>query len=181
MRVRLEAVAQAGPVVTLPRPPGAELRRHGLWRNLLIQPELNPRSMHLEQRVTEQVWHHLHGPPKVCRAVLDTACALLRALHISLPLDRVTTPTRTSYDVEKFVWRYGKKLGSELQTAEAVTPEGRLIFFRARRVLVRWFLEMSRPQPGKDNSFQWPGFHLRADMEGESFCENALDLVMPGR
>ena len=159
------AVAQAGHVATLPRPPVAALRCHGLWRNILILPESNPRTVHLEQRCTEQVWHPRHGAPTERRDVMGEAHALLRALHASLPLHRVTTPTRTCTDADMFARRYGKRLASELEAAGVMTQEGRLHAYTARSVLVRWFLAMARPQQGSGNAFQWHGFWLRAHTE----------------
>ena len=179
MRARLEAIAQAGHVATLPRPPVAALRRYGLWRNILIMPESNPRSVHLEQRCTEQLWHPRHGAPTERRGVMDEAHALLRALHTSLPLHRVTTPTRTCKDADVFARRYGKKLASELEAAGAMTEEERLHVHTARSVLVRWFLAMARPKKGSGNAFQWHGFWLRADTEGVAYCEDALRRVLP--
>ena len=178
MRARLQHVTQAGHVATLPPPPGAALRRHGLWRNLLIQPESNSRSVHLEQRLTQQLWHSQHGPPTQDRAAMDEASALLRALHAVLPLVRVTRPTKTSRDADVFTRRYGKKLASQLQAAGAMTQEGRLHADTARSVLRLWFLDMARPVTGKDNSFEWFGFRLHSDTEGEAFCEEALRRVL---
>ena len=178
MRARLEAVAQAGLRPTLPPPPVTALRRCGLWRNVLIMPEYNSRSVPLEYRRAEQLWHPEHGEPSVRRSVMDEAHAWLRALHASLPLDRVATPTRTSSDAEVFARRYGKPLATELDAAGAMTEEGRLHVPSARRVLVPWFLKMARPKKGSGNAFQWRGFYLREDAEGVAYCEQALRCVL---
>ena len=178
MRALLQAVAQAGHTPTLPPPPVTAVRRCGLWRNVLITPEHNSRSMPLEYRRAEQVWHPAHGEPPVPRCVMDEAHAWLRALHASLPLDRVATPTRTCRDAESFARRYGKPLATALETAGAMTEEGRLHESSARRVLVPWFRKMARPKRGSDNAFQWRGFYLRDDAEGVAYCEQALQCVL---
>ena len=171
VRARINAVQAAGHVPTLAPPPVPPLRRVGLWRNLFTCPESNPNSMDLDQRQSQRKWHPKHGPPAVARCLLDEVCPVLRALHALLPLQRVTTPTKTSRNGEQFTRRYGAPVAQLL--GDAMCPNGGLEHELAAKVLTEWLLRMAAPQRGMGNAFQWVGFWGEA-AEGRALCEEAL-------
>ena len=95
LRKVLKAIAKNGYTSTLRMPAGALERRQSLWRNVLINPMNNPRSMPLEERIERNTWHPNYGPPKFDTTLYDDVSTLLQALYKTLPLDRITKNFRS--------------------------------------------------------------------------------------
>jgi hypothetical protein len=155
-------------------PPSSGLRRGGAWRNILIAPWTNSRSVALDERLRDHRWHESHGPPRHERGLLDDASCLCRLAFRRLPLQRVEVHITTSQSEDVFARRYGPRLCKRAAARSAVirNPEETLDPARVADLLEVWLSDMSAPKGRGHNDFQWAGFRL-SPQEARAIAERA--------
>ena len=182
----LEAVGKMGYRATIPLPEDVLTRRGSLWRNILINPHLNPKSMPLARRWETQTWHKNHRAPRHAQNLIDEMSLLLSHLYDQLQpyLRRIRHPDNKCRRKENFVRQYGASLCTFARKATEFWHENDALKWDTTETLLQKWLHLMLVPRGKRfrNQIEWNNFYLtEVEIDNASFVASGKACVSLGR